>query len=76
MQTQKYYIKYTTITQQGKNPRDNNEPWGSLSYFKTQNKPIEDDDQPFDSLSSSTMQEKKTEDDDEVHSSLFFALVS
>jgi len=69
MQTQKYYIKYTTITQQGKNPRDNNEPWGSLSYF-------EDDDQPFDSLSFSTMQEKKTEDDDEVHSSLFFALVS
>ncbi len=44
------------ITKKGKNPRDNNEPWGSLSSFKTQNKPIEDDDQPFDSSSSSTMQ--------------------
>jgi len=75
MQIQKYYIKYTAITQQGKNPRDNNEP-GSLSSFKTQNKPIEDDDQPFDSLSSSTMQEKKTKDNNEVHLSLFFALVS
>ncbi len=76
MQTPKYYIKYIAITQQGKNPRDNNEPWGSLSSFKTQNKPIEDDDQPFDSSSSSTMQEKKIEDDDEVHLSLFVVLVS
>ncbi len=55
MQTPKYYIKYIVVTQQGKNPRDNDEPWGSLSSFKTQKKPIEDDDQPFDSLSSSTM---------------------
>jgi len=58
MQTPKYYSKYITITQQGKKPRDNDEPRGSLSSFTTQNKAIEDDDEPFDSSSSFAMQGK------------------
>ncbi len=49
MQTPKYYSKYTTITQQGKKPKDN----------ITQNKPIEDDEEPFNSLLSFAIQEKK-----------------
>jgi hypothetical protein len=58
MQTPNYYSKYTTITQQGKKPKADDEPWGSLLCFTTQNKPIEDDDEPFDSLLSFAIQEK------------------
>ncbi len=68
-------IPNTTLTQQGKKPRDD-EPWSSLLFSQTPNKPIGDDDKPFNSLSSFAMQEKKVENEDEVHSSLSFALVS
>jgi len=55
MWTPKYYSKYTSITQQGKKSRDDDKPWGLLSFFTTQNKPAKDDDEPFDSSLSSTM---------------------
>jgi hypothetical protein len=48
-------LQNTIITQQGKKPRNDDEPWGLLPFFTTQNKPTEDDDEPFDSSSFSTM---------------------
>jgi hypothetical protein len=60
MQTPKYYSKYITITQQGKKPRDDDEPCGSLSSFTTQNKLAEEDDGPFDLLSSFAMQKRRS----------------
>ncbi len=76
IQSPKYYSKYIIITQQGKKPRDDDEPWGSSLSFTTQNKPAEDDDKHFNTSLSSVMQEKKVENDNEVHSCLSFAMVS
>jgi hypothetical protein len=56
----KYYSKYITITQQGKQPRDDDELCGSLSSFTTQNKLAKEDNEPFDLLSSFAMQKKKS----------------
>jgi len=76
MQIPKYYSKYIIITQQGKKPKDDDEPWRSLLSFTTQNKPIEDDDKHFNSSLFSAMQEKKVENVNEVHSCLSSAVVS
>jgi hypothetical protein len=54
---QNYYSKYIITTQQGKTPRNDDEPWGSLSSFTTQTKLVEENDEPLDSSSSFAMQE-------------------
>jgi len=64
-----FQIYYYNTTR--KKPKDDDEPWSSLSSFTTQNKLIKDDDKPFDSWSYFVM-----EDDNEVHLSLSSTLIS